>query len=85
MRSRNGSSSFRLRIPRPTFVRATEIASDDGVSINQFITLAVAEGIERMKYPRKAVHDKRSRDQKRDPSMCGDEYTKIDRLSSIRR
>jgi hypothetical protein len=41
-------SVFPLRLPTTTRLQANEMASLDGVSLNQFITLAVAEKIARL-------------------------------------
>ena len=41
-------SSFALRLPRSTRFQANEIAKAEGISLNQFITLAVAEKITRL-------------------------------------
>ena len=41
-------SVFPLRLPTTTRRQANEMASLDGVSLNQFITLAVAEKIARL-------------------------------------
>ena len=40
--------SFALRLPQSTRVEAAEIAKREGVSLNQFVALAVAEKIARM-------------------------------------
>ena len=48
MSSGGDTSRFTLRLRKSTLKRATEIASDEGVSLNHFITLAVAEKIEQM-------------------------------------
>ena len=42
------NSVFPLRLPASTRTQASEFASSEGISLNQFITLAVAEKIERM-------------------------------------
>lgn len=39
---------FPLRLPTTTRMQAVELASLDGVSLNQFISLAVAEKIARL-------------------------------------
>jgi hypothetical protein len=39
---------FALRLPRSTRRQANEMAKQEGLSLNQFITLAVAEKIVRM-------------------------------------
>jgi len=41
-------TTFPLRLPKTTRIQAVEIASREGVSLNQFIALAVAEKIARM-------------------------------------
>lgn len=41
-------SSFALRLPRSTRQKAVELAQNDGMSLNQFITLAVTEKIVRL-------------------------------------
>ena len=41
---------FPLRLPKSTRLEATEVASHQGLSLNQFITLAVTEKIVRMEY-----------------------------------
>jgi hypothetical protein len=40
--------TFPLRLPRSTRIEAGEIAAREGISLNQFIALAVAEKIARM-------------------------------------
>ena len=40
--------TFPLRLPRSTRYQATEIARHDGISLNQFITIAVVEMIVRL-------------------------------------
>ncbi len=42
---------FPLRLPTTTRLQAVELASLDGVSLNQFISLAVAEKIARLQRP----------------------------------
>jgi hypothetical protein len=42
------NSVFPLRLPNSTRNQAVEFASTEGISLNQFITLAVAEKIERL-------------------------------------
>jgi hypothetical protein len=42
------NSVFPLRLPTTTRIQANELASLDGVSLNQFITIAVAEKITRL-------------------------------------
>ena len=42
------TSKFTLRLRKSTLKRASEIASNEGISLNQFITLAVAEKTVRM-------------------------------------
>jgi hypothetical protein len=39
---------FPLRLPTSTRSQANDFASSEGISLNQFITIAVAEKIERM-------------------------------------
>lgn len=39
---------FALRLPKSTRLQASEIAKREGLSLNQFITLAVAEKLTRM-------------------------------------
>jgi hypothetical protein len=39
--------SFALRLPQSTWRTAAEIAKQDGISLNQFIVLAVAEKVTR--------------------------------------
>jgi hypothetical protein len=41
-------TSFPLRMPRSTRQKAKEIATLEGLSLNQFITLAVAEKVARL-------------------------------------
>jgi HicB family len=41
--------TFPLRLPKTTRVEATEIATNEGISLNQFIALAVAEKIVRLR------------------------------------
>ena len=41
-------AGFCLRLPRSTYTKATDVAKDEGVSLNQFIMLAVAEKLVRM-------------------------------------
>ena len=36
--------SFPLRLPHPMRIQATELAHRDGISLNQFIVQAIAEG-----------------------------------------
>jgi hypothetical protein len=40
--------SYLLRLPLSTRVQAAKIASEEGVSLNHFISLAVAEKLSRM-------------------------------------
>ena len=40
-------AAFPLRLPQSTHRQAIEIAGNDGISLNQFITIAVAEMIVR--------------------------------------
>jgi hypothetical protein len=42
------NSVFPLRLPTTTRIQASELASRDGISLNQFISLAVAEKIVRL-------------------------------------
>ena len=42
------NSVFPLRLPTTTRMQANELASLEGVSLNQFITIAVAEKITRL-------------------------------------
>jgi predicted HicB family RNase H-like nuclease len=44
----NKVKTFPLRLPRSTQIEAGEIAAREGISLNQFIALAVAEKITRM-------------------------------------
>lgn len=44
-----GSSTYLLRLPASLKAAIAEISKDDGTSINQFITTAVAEKIAAMK------------------------------------
>ena len=48
MRNGSGGSTFRLLLPKSILDRATEIAREEGISLNQFITLAVSEKNVRM-------------------------------------
>lgn len=48
MQPNKPNSVFPLRLPTTTRMQANELASLDGVSLNQFITLAVAEKITRL-------------------------------------
>jgi hypothetical protein len=41
-------TSFALRLPRSTRRQANEIAKNEGISLNQFITIALAERIVRL-------------------------------------
>jgi len=47
MRNKN-VAGFLLRLPKSTRSKAAEIAKEEGVSLNQFITLAVAEKLIRL-------------------------------------
>jgi len=49
MRSKTAASTFPLRLPKSTRDEATEVAYHEGVSLNQFISLAVAEKLVRLK------------------------------------
>jgi predicted HicB family RNase H-like nuclease len=40
--------AFILRLPASTHLQAIEVAADEGVSLNQFINLAVAEKLARL-------------------------------------
>jgi hypothetical protein len=42
------SGSFTLRLPPTTRIQATDLAHREGLSLNQFISIAVAEKITRM-------------------------------------
>lgn len=48
MQPNKPNSVFPLRLPTTTRMQANELASLDGVSLNQFITIAVAEKITRL-------------------------------------
>ena len=48
MQPNKPNSVFPLRLPTTTRMQANELASLDGVSLNQFITIAVAEKISRL-------------------------------------
>jgi hypothetical protein len=48
MQSNKPNSVFPLRLPTTTRIQANELASRDGISLNQFISLAVAEKIVRL-------------------------------------
>ena len=45
---KDGPSSFPLRLPKSTRLQAIELAQNEGLSLNQFITLAVTEKIVRL-------------------------------------
>lgn len=51
---KEGPSSFPLRLPRSTRQRAVELAHNEGLSLNQFIVLAVTEKIVRLELLNKA-------------------------------
>lgn len=51
-------SSFPLRLPRSTRERAIEVAQKEGLSLNQFITLAVTEKIVRLELMAEATLSK---------------------------
>lgn len=46
---RKGSSTYLLRLPASLKAAVAEISKEDGTSINQFITTAVAEKVAAMK------------------------------------
>lgn len=48
MSPRKIAVSFPLRIPHSTKIQATEIAKREGLSLNQFIVIALVEKITRM-------------------------------------
>lgn len=48
MQPNKPNSVFPLRLPTTTRIQANELASRDGISLNQFISLAVAEKIVRL-------------------------------------
>ena len=48
MQPNKPNSVFPLRLPTTTRIQASELASRDGISLNQFISLAVAEKIVRL-------------------------------------
>lgn len=57
--------SFPLRLPRTTRVQAGELARREGVSLNEFIRLAVAEKITRLEQfaPQGEAESKEERNQ----------------------
>lgn len=61
-------TSFALRLPRSTRRQANEIAKNEGISLNQFITIALAERIVRLQSSSLAPEKDTSR---RDPENTG--------------
>jgi len=62
---KDGPSSFPLRLPRSTRLQAIEVAQNEGLSLNQFIALAVTEKIvrlERLDEASQSHHSVRHRD-----------------------
>jgi hypothetical protein len=47
MEKRKRQNAFPLRLPRTTRMLADQLAQREGISLNQFISLAIAEKIER--------------------------------------
>lgn len=48
MTTESKSQVFPLRLPLSTRIQAAEIAEREGISLNQFITVAIAEKITRL-------------------------------------
>lgn len=46
--TKTGAGTFPLRLPKSTRHQAVEVAKAEGLSLNQFITLAVVEKIARL-------------------------------------
>lgn len=54
---RIGAGVFALRLPKSTRFTAVEFAKTEGLSLNQFIALAVAEKIVRMELVEQQSHE----------------------------